>query len=170
MKLLLSVYKDTGKYYTSNVIETDIDVIKQDAEYMQLIRDNCPAKLTDGYMIVKNEDDDGQFVDRLYMLNQLLERSKSLKSVLSVMLSDLTNTDDLNPGSSDEEFIEYIVQFLSEKNDRTCPFKNYELKGFCPDIEKCGNAKVGIDCIDADEFFGPEHIAVWQNFINKTCK
>jgi len=170
MKILLTVYKDTGKYYTSESVETDIDPIKQHEAFLELIKEKCPARLTNGVMTVMNQDEDGTFVNRMYPLNQLLDNSKPIKSVLAMLLKDLTDAPDLCPNSSDEDFISITCQYLAEKNSSVCPFKNYELQTMCPSKDKCGTSELEIDCIKNADWFGPEHINVWEDFINATCE
>lgn len=52
MKIQITVYKSTGKYYASEIVEHEKDIPMWEDEYIKLVRKNLPATLSDGYVVV----------------------------------------------------------------------------------------------------------------------
>lgn len=59
MKLEITVYKPSGKFYSSCEVESpDIPYFKD--EFVEFIRENLPAKYAGGYVVIRDlEDGDG---------------------------------------------------------------------------------------------------------------
>lgn len=72
MEIKITVYKESGKYYTDTIAksETDIPMFKQ--EFKKFVIDNLPAKLRNGYVIVEDVDIEKQsFHQGLYKIDEL---------------------------------------------------------------------------------------------------
>jgi len=77
MKIKITVFKPSGKYYTHEIIEHKEDIFLFKDEFKQLIRDNLPANLGNGYVLVQDaeDEDDGQtFHIALYTYEDLFYR------------------------------------------------------------------------------------------------
>ncbi|WP_105614950.1 hypothetical protein [Vallitalea okinawensis] len=85
--------------------------------------------------------------------------ANKFKKAVHVLLFDLTDTGDLETDDSEEYFIDYIIQALLERNENTCPYKNYDAKRYCPNSKNCGKDRWDIDC-------NQEKVKVWTDFIN----
>ena len=83
----------------------------------------------------------------------------NLKKALYVLLYDQSDSGDLEVNSSDETYVDYIVNALIEKNGIVCPFKNYDCIQNCESCTgKCNEDELAIDC-------GEELDKVWRDFI-----
>lgn len=56
MELKITVYKDSGKYYTHHIVKSDDNMDIWRPEFKQFIRDNLPAKYGSGYITVEDVD------------------------------------------------------------------------------------------------------------------
>lgn len=72
MKIKITVYKDTGKFYTSEEVEHSEDIPSWEDEFKDFIIKNLPAKYTDGYVVVEDIGDNETFHNSLYKMNELL--------------------------------------------------------------------------------------------------
>lgn len=57
MKIEIIVFKGSGKYYTSETVENEEDILMFRPEFKEFIRNNIPAKISDGYLVVKDMED-----------------------------------------------------------------------------------------------------------------
>ena len=75
MKIEIIVFKGSGKYYTSDVVENEEDILMFRPEFKEFIRSNIPAKISDGYIVIKDPEDvdyDNQsFHYALYKYNEI---------------------------------------------------------------------------------------------------
>lgn len=70
MKLSITVYKGTGKYYTGHEVEVpDMEMFKEG--YLDLIRSNMPGCYHDGYVVVTDAADNQGFHNALYTWSYL---------------------------------------------------------------------------------------------------
>lgn len=75
MKIKITVYKESGKFYASDIVENDEPIFIYEDEFKQFIFYNLPAIVDDGYVTVTNIDEnDSNFYEVLYTM----ERLKSL--------------------------------------------------------------------------------------------
>lgn len=57
MKIRITVYKTSGKYYTHEDVEQEEDILLFKEEFKQFIRDNIPANLGSGFIVVDDVDE-----------------------------------------------------------------------------------------------------------------
>lgn len=57
MKIEIIVFKESGKYYTSDIVENKKDILMFEPEFEEFIRNNIPAKVSNGYIVVKDTED-----------------------------------------------------------------------------------------------------------------
>lgn len=82
----------------------------------------------------------------------------NLKKALYVLLNDISDSADLEIRASDEIFVDYIINALIEKNEMTCPFKNYDCIGHCKANHIGCVEGLDIDC-------NREREDIWKEFI-----
>lgn len=87
-----------------------------------------------------------------------------LNRAIFTLLYDQHDCPDVTPDDHDDTFVDYIIYALIEKNELTCPFKNYSCEKYCKaHTNKCLDRDFGynleIDC-------GREQEDVWREFIN----
>lgn len=87
----------------------------------------------------------------------------NLKKALYVLLYDQFNSTDLESDDSDETYIDYIIAALIEKNERVCPFKNYDCIGDCKVNQISCTEALNIDCNRETE-------DIWKDFIDIDAK
>lgn len=56
MKLTIDVYKDSGKWYTGHTVTHTENIDIWDERFKEFIRDNLPAKIGEGFVVVKDVD------------------------------------------------------------------------------------------------------------------
>lgn len=57
MEIEIIVFKNSGKYYTSETVYSEQDIpMYKDEEFKQFIRDHNPANIGEGYIITKDTD------------------------------------------------------------------------------------------------------------------
>lgn len=75
MKIEILVFKDTGKYYTSDIVESDKDIAIFDSKFKLFIKNHIPANIGDGYIVVKDLEDvdykNQSFHNALYKYNEI---------------------------------------------------------------------------------------------------
>lgn len=71
MKLRITVYKESGKYYTHEDVECEKDIPSWGKEFKSFIRENLPAKLSEGYVVVEDRSDNQSFHQALYKYENL---------------------------------------------------------------------------------------------------
>ena len=87
-----------------------------------------------------------------------MEEISDLKKAIYVLLYDLIDTYNLALDDSDEDYIDRIITALIDKNENTCPYKNYSCVHHC----KC---KKPI-CEDGTELVCSRELEdVWREFI-----
>lgn len=74
MKLDITVFKPTGKYYTSCTAELPgKDPVLHTQEFLDFVRENLPARFTDGLVLVQNADPGSdKFYTHLYRYDDLM--------------------------------------------------------------------------------------------------
>lgn len=72
MKIKITVYKSTGKFYNSEIVEHKEDIPVWRVDYKEFIVKNLPAKLSDGYVVVEDVGDNQSFHNALYKMEDLL--------------------------------------------------------------------------------------------------
>lgn len=60
MKVEIIVYKASGKWYTSDVVEVENDIPYWSDEFKEFIRNHNPANIGEGF-IVTNDVDSGEY-------------------------------------------------------------------------------------------------------------
>lgn len=75
MHFMISVYKDTGKWYTDFEVKTDRIIELHKSEFKEFIRDCLPAHCKGGFVVVNSCDDDSGFHNVLYKYDELSEVS-----------------------------------------------------------------------------------------------
>ncbi len=82
----------------------------------------------------------------------------NLKKALYVLLYDQYNIPDIDINCDEEDYINYIINVLIQKNGTTCPFKSYDCIGHCK-VNHIGCVEgLNIDC-------NREYEDIWQDFI-----
>lgn len=71
MKIKITVYKASGKYYTDEIVENIEDIPMFKLEFNKFVRDNIPAKIGEGYIVVEDMSDNQSFHQGLYKYNEL---------------------------------------------------------------------------------------------------
>lgn len=56
MKIEITVFKKSGKWYTSDIIESPENIMLSDDKFKDFIRKHNPANIGEGYIVVKNVD------------------------------------------------------------------------------------------------------------------
>jgi len=56
MEIEIIVFKNSGKYYTSTIVKCGIDIPIYSEEFRELIKNKCPAKIGQGFIIVRDTD------------------------------------------------------------------------------------------------------------------
>ena len=70
MKLEITVYKPTGKFYSSCEVESpDIPYFKD--EFVEFVRENLPAKYAGGYVVIRDLEDGYGFHNCLIKMEDL---------------------------------------------------------------------------------------------------
>ena len=69
MKIEITVYKESGKWYISEIIEIDNNIPMWDEEFKQFIKDNNPANIGEGFITTKDIGDG--FHNALWRYNEL---------------------------------------------------------------------------------------------------
>lgn len=82
----------------------------------------------------------------------------NLKKALYVLLYDQFDIPDMNIEFNDETYIGYIIDVLIQKNDNTCPFKNYDCIGHCKVNNIACADGLNVDC-------NREPVDIWREFI-----
>lgn len=72
MRIKITVFKKSGKYYTEEVVESDKELRLFENEFQVFVYENLPALITDGYVVVNNDDcEDDNFYESLYKFMDL---------------------------------------------------------------------------------------------------
>lgn len=89
------------------------------------------------------------------------EKVSNLKKALFVLLYDQHDIPDMELESCDDTYIEYIIAALIDKNEKICPFKNYDCIGNCKtNMIGCADGFAGIT-----DGCNREIENVWEDFI-----
>lgn len=72
MTLEITVYKDTGKFYTSALVTGD-DIPMYAPGFKAYIRQNLPAVVKDSFVVVRDDDKNATFHNCLFRIDELLE-------------------------------------------------------------------------------------------------
>ena len=70
MNLTITVYEDTGRFYSDATVNVPADTQMWDENFRQLIRDNLPATYEDGFVTVVGDGEN--FVNCLFQMNDLI--------------------------------------------------------------------------------------------------
>ena len=71
MELELVVFKESGKYYTSQVVKSDEDIFLFKDEFKQFISDNLPARIENGFVCVMDGEENDTFHIALFRISEL---------------------------------------------------------------------------------------------------
>lgn len=71
MKIEIIVYKESGKFYTSNVVEAEKDIPMYEDEFIEFVKNNVPARIGEGYVVVRDYEDNKSFHQALYPYKRL---------------------------------------------------------------------------------------------------
>lgn len=70
MKIRITVYKDSGKYYTDGIAESEKDIWMWEDKFMEFVKNNLPARIGEGFVVVEDVLDDQSFHQALYRYNE----------------------------------------------------------------------------------------------------
>lgn len=56
MKTEIIVFKNSGKYYTSETVYSEQDIPMYKDEFIQFIKDHNPANIKEGFILTKDTD------------------------------------------------------------------------------------------------------------------
>lgn len=76
MELRITVYKNSGKFYTDEVVKNDKDIYLWKEEFKDFIRANIPARVSGGYVVVEDLNDNQSFHNVLYKYDELMGRGQ----------------------------------------------------------------------------------------------
>ena len=71
MKIEIIVYKESGKFYTKEIVEAKEDIPMYNDEFIEFIKNNIPAKIGEGYIVVRDYGDNPSFHQALYTYKEL---------------------------------------------------------------------------------------------------
>lgn len=71
-KIRITMYKDSGKYYTDEVVTSEKNMFEWSDEFKRFVVDNLPATLSEGYIVVEDMPDGHGFHNVLYKTSELL--------------------------------------------------------------------------------------------------
>lgn len=72
MSLVITVYKESGKWYTSWVVDSDTNYDLWDERFTAFIRDHLPANIGEGFVVVEDTpNSDVGFHRRLFRYSDL---------------------------------------------------------------------------------------------------
>lgn len=77
MRIKITVFRQTGKYYTSCIVGGDRDIPLFEEEFTQFVTENLPADLGEGYVLVQDAEDadsSQSFHIRLYRREEITGR------------------------------------------------------------------------------------------------
>lgn len=76
-KIKATVYKNTGKFYTENTIESDKSIhLFEKESFIKLLADNGVPFIEDGFVVTTDLDDGEGFHNHLFQCNELTEYIK----------------------------------------------------------------------------------------------
>lgn len=76
LKINILVFKENGKFYSNAEVEHPADIKLWSDEFKPFIRDNLPADLEEGYVVVVDQEGGEGFHTALYKSNELRNGSK----------------------------------------------------------------------------------------------
>lgn len=71
MEIEITVFKNSGKYYTNDIVKSDTDIWLFKDEFKQFVKDNLPAKISEGFVTVRDTKDNQSFHIALYRYEEL---------------------------------------------------------------------------------------------------
>jgi hypothetical protein len=71
MEIEIIVFKNSGKYYTSDTVKSELDIWLFKDEFRQFVKDNLPAKIGEGFVTVRDTRDNQSFHIALYRYDEL---------------------------------------------------------------------------------------------------
>ena len=77
MELELIVFKESGKYYASQVVKSNEDIFLFEDEFKQFISDNLPARIENGFVCVMDGEENDTFHTALFRINELPPPTKN---------------------------------------------------------------------------------------------
>lgn len=75
VKIKIAIYKQSGKFYTDDVVESKKDIPMWEEGFKEFIRNNLPVNIGEGYIIVEDAEDNTSFHNALYRFEDLFEES-----------------------------------------------------------------------------------------------
>ena len=74
MEIEITVYKPSGKYYTSNIVNSDKEIPLWDDKFNEFVANNLPAIYSGGYITVADTKDDCKgFHSALYRFDEIIK-------------------------------------------------------------------------------------------------
>lgn len=70
MKLEITVYKPSGKFYSSCEVESP-DIFYCEDEFVKFVRENLPARYAGGYVVIRDLEDGDVFHNCLIKMEDL---------------------------------------------------------------------------------------------------
>ena len=70
MKLHITAFKDTGKFYLDNIVTYDTDIPIHRPEFKTFIQNNAPALPTGGFVLVQDEPENKTFHTHLFHVDR----------------------------------------------------------------------------------------------------
>jgi hypothetical protein len=71
MDIEITVFKESGKYYTSDTVHNNEDIYLFKDEFLEFVKNNLPARIGEGFVMVKDASDNQTFHIALYRYNEL---------------------------------------------------------------------------------------------------
>lgn len=71
MKIEITVFKNSGKYYTSEIAKSDNDIPIYDDNFKKFIRDNIPANLGSGFIMTNDVENNQSFHIALWRYDEV---------------------------------------------------------------------------------------------------
>ena len=71
MKIEIIVFKESGKFYTSEVVEADRNIPMYKDEFIEFVKNNIPARIGEGYIVVRDYEDNQTVHQALYPYKRL---------------------------------------------------------------------------------------------------
>lgn len=69
MKIEIIIYKESGKWYTHDIIESDIEIPMYKEDFKEFIKKHNPADIGSGFIVTRDVEDG--FHDALWRYNEI---------------------------------------------------------------------------------------------------
>lgn len=81
MELKITIYKESGKYYTDEIINHEKDLQPWSEEYREFLRNNLPATCSEGYIVVEDASEEQSFHNALYRYEDLFKETTQYEKI-----------------------------------------------------------------------------------------